>query len=89
MWTSLNTESYGTMTCHYITDTWILKSYALETKLFTGQHTVDNIATAMEETKVQWGLPGNNNIVAVTDNAGNEAKALANLRWLNISCLGQ
>ena len=26
--------------------------------------------------------------VAVTDNASNEAKAIANLGWLNISCLG-
>jgi tRNA A37 threonylcarbamoyladenosine dehydratase len=25
MWTSANTESYGTTTCHYITDTWEMK----------------------------------------------------------------
>ena len=79
MQTCLNTESYATMTCHYITDKWVLKSCILETKLFTGQHTADNIATAMEETRVHWGLPGDNDIVAITDNAGNEAKALANL----------
>ena len=46
MWTSLNTQSYGTITCHYITDRWILKSCVLETKLFIGQHTADNIATS-------------------------------------------
>jgi hypothetical protein len=73
MWTSANTESYGTTTCHYITDTWEMKGVVLETKKMDGHHSSENIFQELESTRKAWNLP---QPVAVSDNAANETKGL-------------
>ena len=57
MWTSANTESYGTTTCHYITDTWEMKGVVLETKKMDGHHSSENISHELESTRKAWNLP--------------------------------
>jgi hypothetical protein len=42
------TESYGTTTCHYITDTWEMKGVVLETKKMDGHHSSENISQELE-----------------------------------------
>jgi hypothetical protein len=54
MWTSANTESYDTTTCHYITDTWVMKEVVLETKKMDGHHSSENISHELESTRKAW-----------------------------------
>ena len=53
-WTSLNTESYSTVTVHYIDQRWNMKSAVLETQKMEGSHTSDNISKGLMETKQKW-----------------------------------
>ena len=43
-WTSKATEGYNTTTAHFIDSNWELRSCVLETSLFPGRHTAENIA---------------------------------------------
>lgn len=72
-WKSINVQSYDTITVHYISEDWVLKSAVLRTQLFWGSHTGENIAYNLKETAELWKL---RNITAVTDNAANEKKRL-------------
>jgi hypothetical protein len=84
-WTSINTESYGTVTAHFIDKEWQLKSVVLETKKIEGSHTGEAIAENLRKTQTEWSLP---NIVATTDNAANEIKAFEYLKWKRFGCFG-
>ena len=84
-WTSLNTESYETVTCSYINDQWQLKCRVLATQQVEGSHTSENIASCLTKVKATWQL---GNLVAVTDNASNEIKAFRILSWPRHSCMG-
>lgn len=73
-WTALTTESYITITCHYIV-IWEIHSAVLQTKAMPERHTAENLSAAMD----QWGLSGK--ITAcVHDNASN--MVLANTELL-------
>lgn len=85
-WTSINTESYDTVTAHYITDEWEMKSKVLDTKKVEGSHTSENIAGILNEVKSEWQIPGAP--LAVSDNAANEVKAFKLLKWPRIPCFG-
>ena len=84
-WTSCNTQSYSTVTGHYIDKEWNLKSVSLSTSKTDGAHTSENIAKELENVKTQWNLP---NCIAVTDNAANEKKAFEILDWVRFGCYG-
>ena len=70
-WTSMNTESYTTVTAHFIDTAWQMKTAVLETKKLEGSHTSEKIAAALKETQKRWSLPDS---MATTDNAANENK---------------
>lgn len=84
-WTSMNTESYGTVTVHLIDKQWNLQSYVLETKKIEGSHTAQKIADSLKVTQMEWGLgiP-----IGTTDNAANEKKAFELLGWDRLGCYG-
>ena len=88
-WTSIATQSYETVTVHYILEsedgTWLLKSNVLETSILQGGHTAEMIAEFLEGVKERWQLP---EIVAVTDNASVEVKTFTVLGWTRIGCFG-
>ena len=84
-WTSCNTESFSTVTGHYIDKNWNLKAVSLSTKKVEGSHTSENIASQLELVKEEWNLP---RCIAVTDNAANERKAFDLLNWIRFGCYG-
>ena len=84
-WTSIATESYSTVTVHYIDQNWELKSGVLQTKKVFGQHTAECIKSDLLDCKEVWGLP---DIIGTTDSAANERKAFELLDWLQLSCMG-
>ncbi len=89
MWTSCATESYGTVTCHYITpDKWELISLVLETRSTSETHSSENISQDLQKSTVEWNLDATNTPAITTDNAANEVKAIRLLGWVHVSCMG-
>ena len=75
LWTSRTKESYLTITCHFVTSAWELKSLVLETFGFEKDHTAENIAASFQKTAEEWGI--SRKVVAmVTDNAANVVAAV-------------
>ena len=80
LWTSRTTESYLTITCHFVSSTWELKSLVLETFGFKKDHTAENIAASFQKIAEEWGI--SRKVVAmVTDNA-----AVRHTGWTHVSC---
>ena len=69
-WTSRATQSYLTITCHFIDDEWCLKNFILQTRLMDRPHTGEYIATILEEACAEWGLE-KKDPAFVSDNAAN------------------
>ncbi len=67
-WTSRATESFVTITAHYITTEWNLVSYVLQTRAMHDSHTGGNIAELLKEAVTEWGLEEKHPVI-VTDNA--------------------
>ncbi|XP_064456877.1 zinc finger BED domain-containing protein 4-like [Ornithodoros turicata] len=66
MWTSCTTDSYLTVTCHFLQGT-VMGSAVLSTTVFHGSHTAENVAQAIGDVADDWGI--RYTIVAlVTDN---------------------
>jgi hypothetical protein len=84
-WTSLLTQSYDTVTAHYISPEWQLHSAVLRTSHFKGSHTGENISNHLRDTLKYWDIKDS---VFVTDNAANEQKALRLLGLPRIGCYG-
>ena len=85
LWTSCNTQSYGTFTAQYISDDWQMKCKVLQTRKLAGSHTSDVIAESFEQCVLEWGITDQ---IVTTDNAANEMKALEKLGWKHIPCMG-
>lgn len=47
-WTSCATQSYDTITVHFINASWELRSAVLQTRKVEGSHTAENIAGKLE-----------------------------------------
>ncbi|XP_064417131.1 E3 SUMO-protein ligase ZBED1-like [Latimeria chalumnae] len=84
-WTALNTESYVTITCHFIRQ-WEMESVILQTRAMPERHTAENLADMLNTVAETWNLKGK--ITAcVHDNASNivlENTAL--LEWESNPC---
>lgn len=84
-WTSNTTESYMTITCHFIVD-GKLESRVLQTLALEERHTAVNLADHLRTSIQKWGLEGKI-IACVHDNASNIT--LANqtmLNWESVPC---
>ncbi len=76
LWTSRVTKSYLTVTCHYLTSSWVLQSQVLETS---------NQTTLLRILLHHWEI--SEKIVAmVTDNAANIIAAVRKSGWKHVSC---
>lgn len=67
-WTSRATESYITLTAHYIAEDWSLSSHVLQTSIMHEGHTGSNIAELIRSIVTEWGISGKDARL-VTDNA--------------------
>lgn len=85
LWTSRANESYLSVTGHYITDAFELKSILIKCSNFEGNHTGENIQTALLGITNEFGLSTKVNFV-VTDNAANMQRALNDIQWKHYGC---
>ncbi|XP_056603707.1 E3 SUMO-protein ligase ZBED1-like [Triplophysa dalaica] len=84
-WTSLTTESYMTVTCHFIED-FQMTSYLLDCFVLTERHTASHLASELARVTNEWGV-GDKIVACVTDNASNIVSALKDhLHWDHIPC---
>ncbi len=60
--TALTTESYITITCHYIVN-WETHSAVLQTNAMPERHTAENLANTLSTAMDQWGLSGKNHFM--------------------------
>ncbi|CAI5686607.1 unnamed protein product [Oreochromis niloticus] len=75
-WTSLVTESYLGVTCHFINDNWDLLSFNLATLPVEECHTAENFASWVEKVAEKFHISLHNVLAIVHDNASNIVAAL-------------
>ncbi|MEW8547090.1 MAG: hAT transposon family protein [Candidatus Thiodiazotropha sp.] len=83
-WTSHATESYMTVTAHFVTKQYELKSYVLQTRELDERHTAEHLAIELQKCATEWGL---DKPTVVSDNAANILKAVKILNWRSVPCL--
>ena len=84
-WTSTTTESYMTITCHFIVEGELFNR-VLQTRAMEERHTAVNLAKHLRTSTGDWGLEGKV-VACVHDNAAN--MVLANesmLDWESVPC---
>ncbi|KAI2644978.1 zinc finger BED domain-containing 1-like protein [Labeo rohita] len=88
LWSSRTTEPYMSLTVHFITEDFELKSRCLQTAFFPESHTAENIAEALREAVSAWGLDETRQVCITTDNAANMVKAADLNKWTRLQCFG-
>ena len=85
-WTSINTEAFLAVTCHFITSQTQLKSVLLGVLNFPEQHTAKNIAEKVISLKQEWELEGKITCI-VTDGAANMIACGRELQLRHTICI--
>ncbi|KAJ8348830.1 hypothetical protein SKAU_G00274190 [Synaphobranchus kaupii] len=85
-WTSMNTLSYITATCHHIDEKWDIKSHVLTTEKMEERHTAENLRTALTTIIAEWVGDSSKVSAVVHDNAANIVKANDGYDWESVNC---
>lgn len=88
MWSSVNMMPYMSLTIHYLSANWELKSKCLETVFTPESHTGDNLAEALRSSFQEWSLDERKLVCITTDNGANIVAAVRKLGWTWLSCFG-
>ncbi|XP_051998856.1 E3 SUMO-protein ligase ZBED1-like [Xyrauchen texanus] len=76
-WTSRATQSFITITTHYITDNWVIANPVLQTRAVYESHTSDHLSEILQGAVAEWKIDRENATVPVTtDNAKNIVNAV-------------
>lgn len=75
-WTSRATESYITVTAHYIDIDWEMRNVVLQTRQLNESHTAENEARVLTDAVKVWDLKRVFNPAITTDNASNVVNAV-------------
>ena len=86
LWTSHVTQSYITVTCHFLLDDWTLSSQVLATKQVTERHTGVNIAEEIKSIIDDYALQ--DVACIIHDNASNMEVAMQKLGIPHLGCAG-
>lgn len=87
IWTSSNNKSYISLTLHYVTEDFVMKSWTLDVKEFQGRHTGMNIKTKLEGMMEFWGLAKPLLSIFLRDNASNGTKAMQEMKVKHMGCI--
>lgn len=76
-WTSCATDSYMTITAHYITADWQIANPVLQTRAVYESHTSDHLSEILKEAVIDWKISRTNvPVPVITDNTRNIANAV-------------
>ncbi|XP_077403146.1 E3 SUMO-protein ligase ZBED1-like [Vanacampus margaritifer] len=78
MWTTINTDAYLAVTCHFIDEQTYLHSAVLGVFHFPDRHTAENMAAVKSALMAQWGIATKVTCL-VTDGAANMAACARHL----------
>ena len=84
-WTSCSSQSYLTVTCHFIDRSWELRSCCLYTYQSSVPHTAENIAFELKRIAEEWHILNKISCV-ITDNAANMIAAVRLTGWKSLPC---
>jgi len=85
MWTHQSGKTFLTVTAHFITANWELKSCVLDTSAIPESFTEEDIAEAMREILIAWNIQ-NKIFTIVTDNSETMTEAVKLLKQEHLSC---
>ena len=90
IWTSVATQSYITVTAHFISSNWDLKTCLLQTANFPENHTADNIYEKLKEILSNFHVSCDK-VVSVVHDQGSNMQACARLMksefgWESVNC---
>ncbi len=88
MWSSVNMTPYMSLTVHYLSMEWTLKTRCLETVFMPENHTSDNISDALRHAFEEWSLDEKKLACITTDNGANIVAAVKKLNWPWLNCFG-
>lgn len=92
IWTSVATEAFLGVTCHYLGENWEIKSFSLTTMPLEDRHTATNIAKWLEEAATKFQIPFEKVKAVVHDNGANVVAAAKILKerhgWASVRCAG-
>ncbi|XP_019746963.1 zinc finger BED domain-containing protein 1-like isoform X2 [Hippocampus comes] len=92
IWTSMGTESYLRVACHFLGEDWEMKSFSLTTVPLKENHTAANIADCLEETTDKFHIPFPKVKAVVHDNGATVVAAANILKerhgWVSVRCSG-
>ena len=89
IWTSMTTEAYMTVTCHFIDPNLKLQNFVLETIRFPERHTGVNIAEKLKEVGERWGKT--DKVIIVSHDQGSNMEAAMKVltedcNWQSLPC---
>lgn len=91
-WTSVATEVYLGISCHFISDDWELTSLCLTTMPLEERHTGPNIAAWIQQAVERFEIPPSKIVAIVHDNGSNVVLAANILQekhgWMSVRCAG-
>ena len=88
LWSSKANHPYLSFTVHFISKSWDLNSYCLDTVPIFEDHTGQNLADAIQDILANWELKPEDLVGTTTDNGSNFIAAFNLLDWPRISCFG-
>ena len=88
LWSSDSCHPYLTLSIHFISTNWDLKSFCLDTAELYEDHTGRNIADAVTDVFDNLRLQVKNLVAATTDNGSNMIAAFSILNLFCLSCFG-
>ncbi|XP_032446924.1 zinc finger BED domain-containing protein 1-like [Xiphophorus hellerii] len=92
IWTSVATEAYLGVTCHFLGEDWKMKSHTLTTMPLEERHTAANIAEWLEEVIAKFDVPPEKVRAVIHDNGANIVAAVKILaekhKWASVRCAG-
>lgn len=83
-WTSVTTESYVTITAHYVKE-WKILLHVLQTRAIYESHTGAHLAELLSRVVEEWQL-SDKSVVLVTDNASNMIVAAQVGKFPHVKC---
>ena len=87
-WSSVTTDPYLSLTAHFFTPNWQLRTYCLRTIYLPSSHTGDNIAKMIRTILSEYNLQLANVTSFTTDNGSNMKVAIRNLGVIRVPCFG-
>ena len=87
-WSSVTTDPYVSLTVHFLTPTYMLRSYCLRTIYLPESHTAENIAAMIRSVLAEHDLCINDITTFTTDNGANMRAAVRVLDVIRVPCFG-